>query len=83
MECSAVAGVGVRALAVSLLPLLLCPPQLSAQTHLVVVSGLGGDELHSARFHNWSTSILDAATTRFCITEANVTYLAERVERDP
>ena len=73
----------MRTLAAALLTLLLCPPQVSAQTHLVIVSGLGGDELHRARFHSWAVSMIDAATTRFGIPESDITYLAERVERDP
>jgi hypothetical protein len=78
-----VAGVGVR-LAVRLaLALCLCVSQLHAQTHVVVVSGLGGDELHRERFFSWAVSMIDAATTRFGIADSSITYLAERVERDP
>lgn len=65
------------------LALWICASQVQAQTHVLLVSGLGGDELHSARFHAWSTSMIEAATSRFGIADANIVYLAERVERDP
>lgn len=55
----------------------------SAQTHLVIVSGLGGDEVHSQRFFDWATTMIEAASGRYGIADSNITFLAERVERDP
>jgi hypothetical protein len=83
MERSAVAGAGMRLAMKMALVMGLCASQVQAQTHVLIVSGLGGDELHSARFHDWSTSMINAATSRFGIAETNIVYLAERVERDP
>lgn len=61
----------------------LCIAPIQAQTHLLVVTGLGGDEAHSERFHGWAASMIDAAVNRFGVSDSNVTYLGERVERDP
>ncbi len=73
----------MRSAAAALLTLLLCPPSVSAQTHLLIVNGLGGDDLHRERFHNWATAMIDAAVNRFGVADSDVVYLAESVERDP
>jgi hypothetical protein len=54
----------------------------SADTQLLVVSGLGGEESYSTSFHEWSTSLIASALAAG-IAEANVTYLAEDPARDP
>lgn len=54
-----------------------------AQTHLLVVSGIGGEPAYSERFHQWGTSLVDAARERAGLTAEQVVYLAERPERDP
>ena len=63
----------------------LCVPlvPLPAQTHLVVVAGLGGEARYRDSFHQWATDLMDAATERFGIPAANITYLAESTDRDP
>ena len=70
-----------RALA---LGLLLSASAVSAQkTHLVVVSGAGGQEEYREQFHEWGSSIVTAALDRYSLAEADVTWLAERPDRDP
>ncbi|UCG86337.1 MAG: hypothetical protein JSW71_20940 [Gemmatimonadota bacterium] len=67
------------ALALSLLA--LAQPAAS-QTHLVIVSGLGGDQAHREKFHRWAMTLIDAARQRFAVPEANITYLAEKESLD-
>lgn len=55
----------------------------AAQTHLIVISGLGGDPGHSRTFHEWAVSLITAARERWGVPGSNIAYLAERVERDP
>jgi hypothetical protein len=63
--------------------IVLAPRSAAAQdTHLVIIVGVGGSEEHSAKFHKWASSILDAAKKRG-VAEANAIYLGERVETDP
>jgi hypothetical protein len=52
-----------------------------AATHLLVISGLGGEESFSKSFHEWSTSLIDSAVASG-VPEANVVYLAEDPARD-
>ncbi len=75
----------MRLISAALLSLLLCLPQaqVQAQTHLVIISGLGGDEPHREKFYSWAKAMMDAASDRYGISDSNVVYLAERVERDP
>ncbi len=63
-----------------LLAALLCLPltTAAAQTHLVVISGLGGETRYRERFHEWAVTLLDAATKTHGIPEGNTIYLAER-----
>lgn len=56
---------------------------IMAQTEVVIVSGLGGDSYHRDLFHDWAVQMIDAATDRFGVPDSNITYLAERPERDP
>jgi hypothetical protein len=53
-----------------------------AATHLLVISGLGGDEAYSQSFHDWSLSLIDSAIAAG-LPESNVAYLAEDPARDP
>jgi hypothetical protein len=55
----------------------------AAQAHLLIVSGLGGEPQYVEAFHEWGTSMVDAALERFGVPAENVTYLAEAPERDP
>jgi hypothetical protein len=69
--------------ALGIVPLFLCAVfLLSAQSlfaqdiHLLVVTGVGGDEEHVKKFGAWSTAIVSAAAKNG-IPEANITYLGE------
>lgn len=63
--------------------LVLAPVQLSAQAHLIIVSGLGGEPRYVEDFHRWGLAMVDAAVERFGVPEENVVYLAEDPSRDP
>lgn len=60
------------------------PRAVAAQdTHLLVITGVEGDAEHGEQFHKWATSLIDAAKTRGGLADATITYLADKVERDP
>jgi hypothetical protein len=73
----------MKPLAALSLSLLAVTQPAMPQTHIVIVSGLGGDEAHREKFHHWATTFIDAALERFAVPEANITYLAERESLDP
>lgn len=54
----------------------------SAATHLLVISGLGGEESYSTSFHDWSVALVSSAVASG-IPADNVMYLAEDPARDP
>jgi hypothetical protein len=54
-----------------------------SSTHVLVVSGLGGDPAYGARMQAWATQIVQAARERFAVPAENVQWLAERTEIDP
>ena len=62
---------------------ILAPPPLSAQTYLLVVSGIGGEPRYSQAFLEWSTSLVDAARNRFGVADSNVVFLADTRQGGP
>ena len=48
------------------------------QTHILVVTGVGGDEEHTKKFEKWAASFVDAAKKKDAVPEANITLLTER-----
>jgi hypothetical protein len=93
---SRVAGRGLRAegrvrvikalitLGSLLLALSALPPTLYAQaTHLLIVSGLGGEPQYSEQFRNLGLSLVDAARKRYGMPDSEVVYLAEDGAKDP
>ncbi len=73
-----------RALAGAALGLaaLAAPAALAAERVLVVVSGLGGEEIYAERFHHWSGRLVSAARERLGLAEEDVVWLSESPERD-
>ncbi len=67
------------------LGLVLCMAVRSAaaQSHLIVISGLGGEPKYSEAFHRWAVTLMDAAVDRYGLPESNVIYVAETIDRDP
>lgn len=56
-------------------------PAFAQDTHLLVITGVGGSEEHTTKFNAWAAAIVDAAKKRG-VAEANITYLGERTELD-
>jgi hypothetical protein len=72
-------------LALALIASLGSPTVTDAQpgSHLLVVVGLGGDLENSDRFHQWASTIVDAARERYGLPAGSVVYLGEDPARDP
>jgi hypothetical protein len=57
--------------------LVLCAHVAAAQqTHVLVVTGVPGDDEHAQKFQRWATAFIDAAKKREGIPEANITFLS-------
>jgi hypothetical protein len=56
---------------------LLAPHAARAQTHLLIVSGLGGEPKYAEMFRKWGLALVDAARTRYAVPDSEVVYLAE------
>jgi hypothetical protein len=73
--------------AVGLLALLQCGAVAGVaraqDTHLLVITGVSGDGEHAVKFHDLAARFIAAAKKSNGIADANVTYLAEKVEADP
>jgi len=69
----------VRAVKRCALPLALlgAPVAIRAQTHLVIVSGLGGEKKYSDTFTQLAASLADVASKRFGIPDSEVVWLGE------
>ena len=53
------------------------------QTHLLVITGLGGDPEYTQQFHQWATTLIDAARTRYEVPSEGITYLGEKPDLAP
>jgi hypothetical protein len=67
----------------AVLMLLPAVPVAAQQTHILVISGLSGDPAYAEEFHQWATTLIDAAIDRYELPAKNVIYLAEKAEVDP
>ena len=63
-----------------LLLLLFALPAAAQDTHLLVVTGVGGDDEHTQNFHKWATAIVEAAKERGGLTDQTITYLGDKPE---
>ena len=66
--------------------LLCCAIAASAaaqDTHVLVITGVSGDDEHAQQFHTWAATNVDAARQRGGVPDVNITYLAEKPEQDP
>ncbi len=52
-------------------------------THLLVITGVGGDDEHATQFHQWATAIIDAAKDRGGLADATITYLSDKPDLAP
>jgi len=56
---------------------LCASPLLAQQTHLLVITGVPGDEEHAKQFAKWADAFIDAAKKKDSVPDANITYLSE------
>ena len=69
--------------AVIVFALLILAARAGAQdTHLLMITGVGGDDEHTQSFHKWASMIVDAAKERGGLTDATITYLGDKPELD-
>jgi hypothetical protein len=63
--------------------LVLGPRAASAQdVHLLVITGVGGDEEHTTQFQKWAGEVVDSAK-KHGVLEANINWLGEAPDKDP
>jgi hypothetical protein len=58
-------------------------PVAAQDTHLLVITGVGGDDEHTNQFHSWATTIIDAAKERGGLADDTITYLGEKPDLAP
>ena len=63
--------------------LVVAAPAIAAETHLLIVAGLGGDPRQRDAFHAQALALASAAETRLGLRHENVACLTESPERDP
>jgi hypothetical protein len=51
---------------------------LAQQTHLLVITGVPGDEEHATQFQKWADAFVDAAKKKDSVPDANITVLKDR-----
>lgn len=57
---------------------------LNAQaTHLLIISGLGGEPQYSEQFRTLGFALVDAARKKYAMPDSDVVYLAEEGPKDP
>ena len=62
--------------------LALASPVAAQDTHLLVITGVGGDDEHAQNFHKWASTIVTAARERGGLTDSTITYLGDKPEMD-
>src|SRR5205823_4131203 len=77
------AGRGPKRAALLIVALLFASSAFAQDTHLLVITGVGGDDEHTNDFHKWASSIIAAAKERGGLTDATITYLGDKPELDP
>jgi hypothetical protein len=69
----------LRPLRLMLLFSVLCAsPVFAQQTHLLVITGVPGDEEHAQKFQTWATTFIEAAKKKDAVPDANVTLLVDK-----
>ena len=66
-----------------LLALALGGSAAAQDSHLLIITGVGGDDEHTKNFHTWATAMIDAAKKKDGLADANIIYLSEKPELDP
>lgn len=63
--------------------LLFSAPAAAQNTHIVLISGLGGDPEYTSTFHGWLSRFADAASERYGIDRSRILYFGEDPDLDP
>ena len=82
MAAHAAAGAALLAASVAL----TAPAGAQAQpgdTHVLIVTGVGGEKAYGDRFHTWALSLADALRDNHGVSAGNIVYLGENTERAP
>ncbi len=74
---------GTAALVVLFVAAAVQPAAGQDDTHLLVITGLGGDPAYSERFMEWGGSLVGAAGETFGLPTDNIIYLGEDPAADP
>ena len=53
-------------------------PARAQQTHLLVITGVPGDEEHAQQFQKWAASFIDGAKKKDAVPDGNITLLADK-----
>ncbi|MCH7890011.1 MAG: caspase family protein [Gemmatimonadetes bacterium] len=59
------------------------PPVLGQDTHVLVITGLGGNPEFREKFSEWGSTLVTAASEKFAIPAENIIYLGEDPATDP
>ena len=62
---------------------LVAAPAAAQQSHVLVITGLGGDTEYTEQFHEWAVTLIDAAVSRYKVPADNVIYLGEKPDLAP
>jgi len=52
------------------------------ESHLLIITGVGGDDEHTQTFHKWAMAMIDAVKKKDGLADANIIYLSEKPELD-
>lgn len=78
LGCSLRALRPLRELVVLFFVLAVAARASAQQTHLLVITGVPGDDEHAQKFQKWAAAFIDAAKKKDAVPAANITSLAER-----
>ena len=53
-------------------------PVLAQQTHLLVITGVPGDEEHAQKFEKWAKTFIDAAKQKDAVPDSAITLLTDK-----
>ena len=53
-------------------------PAFAQQTHLLVITGVPGDEEHAQQFQKWAAGFIDGAKKKDAVADGNITLLADK-----
>lgn len=73
----------VRTAASLVAGLAVSAPVAAQNTHIVLISGLGGDPEYTTTFHGWLSRFADAASERYGVDRSRIRYFGEDPDLDP